>query len=82
MGCLISLGRPGEAEADVDWLLRRLPGNPKVRMVAAHLYSEQGRRSEAIREVAAALAIWRAADIAYAPAQHARALLIELTSSS
>jgi len=76
--CLVSLGRPDEARADVEWLTARLPGDPKVRMVAARLYAAEGKAEEAIAEVEAALDVWSEADPVYRPAREAREMLAQL----
>jgi tetratricopeptide (TPR) repeat protein len=76
--CLISLEQWDEAEADVAWLLERLPGDGKIRVVAARLYAGQGRTADAIAELEIALDYWSGADPHYRPAAEARALLEEL----
>jgi tetratricopeptide (TPR) repeat protein len=76
--CLISLEQWDEAEADVAWLLERLPGDGKIRVVAARLYAGQGRTADAIAELEIALDYWSEADADFRPAAEARALLEEL----
>jgi tetratricopeptide (TPR) repeat protein len=76
--CLLEQERWEEAEVEVDWLLERLPGNGKVRMLAAQLFAGEGRTADAIAELEIALAYWSAADPDYRPAAEARALLEEL----
>jgi tetratricopeptide (TPR) repeat protein/TolB-like protein len=76
--CLIALGRADEAEGEVERLVQRLPGDPKVRMVAARLYALQGRTEAAIGEVENALATWSEADTDFRPAREAREMLREL----
>jgi TolB-like protein len=80
-GCLTSLDRLDEAGAEVAWLLERFPGSAKVRLVAARLYTAEGRAAEAIAEVETALDYWSEADPEYRPAQEARALLEELQAT-
>jgi tetratricopeptide (TPR) repeat protein len=80
--CLTSLARLDEAEVELAWLLERLPGDGKIRLLGAHLYAAQGRTAEAIAELEIALDYWSAADPEYRPAQEARALLVELRSAS
>ncbi len=77
-GCLTSLERFEEADAEVSWLLERFPGSGKVRLAAARLYAAQGRTPEAIAELETALGYWSDAEPEYRPAWEARTLLEEL----
>jgi tetratricopeptide (TPR) repeat protein len=79
--CLISLEAWDEAEPEVSLLADRLPGDGKIRVVAARLYAGQGRTADAIAELEIALAYWSAADPDYRPAAEARALLEELQTA-
>jgi len=79
--CLIDLERWEAAEVEVEWLLERLPGDGKVRLLAARLRAGQGRTADAIAEVETALDYWSEADTAYRPAAEARELLAELQAA-
>jgi len=79
--CLIELERWEEAEEDVTWLLERMPGDGKIRLMAARLYGGQGRTADAIAELEIALGYWSEADANFRPAAEARELLTELQTA-
>lgn len=79
--CLVEAKRWPQAEREVDWLLTRQPGYPKVRLAIARYYAARGRTDEAIAHLESALDVWSEADPGYIPAQEARALLAELRRS-
>ncbi|NNK49109.1 MAG: hypothetical protein HKP01_09585, partial [Gemmatimonadetes bacterium] len=79
--CLTELEEWEAAEVEVDWLMERLPGDGKIRLLAANLYAGQGRTDDAIAELEAALEYWSEADADFRPAAEARALLAELQAA-
>jgi tetratricopeptide (TPR) repeat protein len=76
--CLRKLERWDDAEEGITALLEPNPGNAKYRLEAARLFAAQGRSSEAIAQLEAAMDIWSEADPEFRPAQAARALVEEL----
>jgi tetratricopeptide (TPR) repeat protein len=80
--CLRALEQWREAEEEIDWLLERYPGWPKIRLEAARLYIARGRNEDAISELDAALGFWSQADPEYHPARQARELLDSLRHRS
>ena len=79
--CLTDLERWEEAGEGMTWLLERLPGDGKIRLMAARLYAGQGRTADAIAELELALGYWSEADASFRPAAEARGLLAELQTA-
>jgi tetratricopeptide (TPR) repeat protein len=79
--CLTELEDWEAAEAEVDWLLDRFPGDGKIRLLAADLYAGRGRTDDAIAELEIALGYWSEADANFRPAAEARELLAELQAA-
>jgi len=79
--CLVETKRWPQAEREVDWLLTRQPGYPKIRLEIARYYVARGQTDEAIAHLEYALDVWSEADSDYVPAREARALLTELRRS-
>lgn len=79
--CLIELGRWEDAEPEVEWLMERLAGDAKVRVLAARLHEGMGRTADAVAELEAALDYWADADVDFEPAAEARELLAELRAT-
>ncbi len=79
--CLTELEEWEAAEVEVDWLMERLPGDAKIRLLAANLYAGRGQTDNAIAELETALEYWSEADASFRPAAEARALLAELQAA-
>ncbi len=75
---LRELGRLGEAQSDLEAVLRLTPAGPRAHLEMAHVLAAKGDVSGAIEHLRAALRAWENADEVFEPAREAREKLAEL----